>query len=191
MDAEAAKKAAAAAEKPAGAKVQGTGFWQPDNAGEDATKDYTKVTEGSATILFPTANDVFYNPVQEFNRDLSTAILNQFSKIRKEEQLAEIAKKAEKRSKAEASAKERGVAYEHNRAVKQRPRGGNRLDYAGSAACTPPLRASPAAAGHSACGEPNETEPTRHHPNTQTGDLARKAYATRSPQHTNGRPCLA
>jgi len=32
--------------------------------------DSVKVTEGSATILFPNTNEVFYNPVQEFNRDL-------------------------------------------------------------------------------------------------------------------------
>ena len=29
-----------------------------------------EVKEGCATILFPSRNRVFYNPVQEFNRDL-------------------------------------------------------------------------------------------------------------------------
>ena len=29
-----------------------------------------EITEGKAKILFPTANSVFYNPVQCFNRDL-------------------------------------------------------------------------------------------------------------------------
>ena len=29
-----------------------------------------EVKEGHATILFPSRNKVFYNPVQEFNRDL-------------------------------------------------------------------------------------------------------------------------
>lgn len=29
------------------------------------------VTEGAAKIVFPNANEVFYNPVQEFNRDLT------------------------------------------------------------------------------------------------------------------------
>ncbi|CAO3645385.1 unnamed protein product [Cunninghamella echinulata] len=28
---------------------------------------YNTVTEGKATILFPKSNEVFYNPVQEFN----------------------------------------------------------------------------------------------------------------------------
>lgn len=31
---------------------------------------YTVVTEGKAEVLFPSTHDVFYNPVQEFNRDL-------------------------------------------------------------------------------------------------------------------------
>lgn len=31
---------------------------------------YTVVTEGTAEVLFPSSHDVFYNPVQEFNRDL-------------------------------------------------------------------------------------------------------------------------
>ena len=32
--------------------------------------EFDTVTEGAATILFPKTNQVFYNPVQEFNRDL-------------------------------------------------------------------------------------------------------------------------
>lgn len=31
---------------------------------------FTAVTEGKAEVLFPSSHDVFYNPVQEFNRDL-------------------------------------------------------------------------------------------------------------------------
>jgi len=31
----------------------------------------TTVTEGAAKIAFPSSNEVFYNPVQEFNRDLT------------------------------------------------------------------------------------------------------------------------
>ena len=32
--------------------------------------DCVEITEGRAKILFPSSNEVFYNPVQEFNRDL-------------------------------------------------------------------------------------------------------------------------
>lgn len=38
------------------------------------------VKEGKATILFPSANEVFYNPVQEFNRDLTCAVITEFSR---------------------------------------------------------------------------------------------------------------
>lgn len=37
-------------------------------SGQDS--EFDNITEGAATILFPKGNQVFYNPVQEFNRDL-------------------------------------------------------------------------------------------------------------------------
>jgi len=42
-----------------------------------ATK-FNVVTEGKATILQP--ESVFYNPVQEFNRDLTIAVISEFAK---------------------------------------------------------------------------------------------------------------
>lgn len=36
---------------------------------------HVKITEGRASILFPSSNEVFYNPVQEFNRDLRCGCL--------------------------------------------------------------------------------------------------------------------
>nr|XP_003468399.1 tRNA (guanine(26)-N(2))-dimethyltransferase [Cavia porcellus]XP_013006376.1 tRNA (guanine(26)-N(2))-dimethyltransferase [Cavia porcellus] len=41
----------------------------------------TLVTEGAAKIVFPSANEVFYNPVQEFNRDLTCAVITEFARI--------------------------------------------------------------------------------------------------------------
>eukprot|EP00069_Balaena_mysticetus_P005495 bmy_04851T0 len=41
----------------------------------------TTVTEGAAKIVFPSANEVFYNPVQEFNRDLTCAVITEFARI--------------------------------------------------------------------------------------------------------------
>ncbi|XP_036897743.1 tRNA (guanine(26)-N(2))-dimethyltransferase isoform X2 [Sturnira hondurensis] len=41
----------------------------------------TTVTEGAAKIAFPRANEVFYNPVQEFNRDLTCAVITEFARI--------------------------------------------------------------------------------------------------------------
>lgn len=40
-------------------------------ASADLLPGETVVKEGKAAILFPSANEVFYNPVQEFNRDLT------------------------------------------------------------------------------------------------------------------------
>ncbi|XP_043940667.1 tRNA (guanine(26)-N(2))-dimethyltransferase [Protopterus annectens] len=39
----------------------------------------TVITEGSTQILFGSANEVFYNPVQEFNRDLTCAVIATFA----------------------------------------------------------------------------------------------------------------
>lgn len=44
----------------------------PDSAGACGQRPgETVVKEGKASVLFPGANEVFYNPVQEFNRDLT------------------------------------------------------------------------------------------------------------------------
>lgn len=37
---------------------------------ESVLSECVEITEGRAKILFPSRNEVFYNPVQEFNRDL-------------------------------------------------------------------------------------------------------------------------
>ena len=42
------------------------------------SNEFTTVTEGKATILFP-KDQVFYNPVQQFNRDLSVAVIRTWS----------------------------------------------------------------------------------------------------------------
>ncbi|XP_067416599.1 tRNA (guanine(26)-N(2))-dimethyltransferase isoform X2 [Emydura macquarii macquarii] len=41
----------------------------------------TVITEGKAKIIFPNANEVFYNPVQEFNRDLTCAVITEFIRL--------------------------------------------------------------------------------------------------------------
>ena len=38
--------------------------------GSPAPSGFVEITEGRAKILFPSSNEVFYNPVQEVNRDL-------------------------------------------------------------------------------------------------------------------------
>ncbi len=51
-------------------------------------ENFNKVKEGKATVYFhKTKNNVFYNPIQEFNRDLSIAVLNTYSKVNKNKKL--------------------------------------------------------------------------------------------------------
>lgn len=74
-------------------------------ASSEATKSdidvslYNPVTEGKATILFPKNNEVFYNPVQEFNRDMSIAAITTWSKIYFQEKQERIEKKRQNKAK--------------------------------------------------------------------------------------------
>ncbi|KAI7900790.1 N2,N2-dimethylguanosine tRNA methyltransferase [Cokeromyces recurvatus] len=58
----------------------------------DITQFHT-VTEGKATILFPKKNEVFYNPVQQFNRDMSIAAIRTWSEIFNQEKAERLEKK--------------------------------------------------------------------------------------------------
>lgn len=43
--------------------------------------NFNKVTEGKATILFPKEENVFYNPIQQFNRDLSVTAIKAWADL--------------------------------------------------------------------------------------------------------------
>lgn len=60
---------------------------------------YNTVTEGKATILFPKNNEVFYNPVQEFNRDMSIAAITTWSEIYFQEKRDKIERKRATKAK--------------------------------------------------------------------------------------------
>ncbi|XP_056442114.1 tRNA (guanine(26)-N(2))-dimethyltransferase [Gadus chalcogrammus] len=72
------------------AEPQVTASFAPSSERPDTSTDRDKliellpgetvVKEGKAAILFPSANEVFYNPVQEFNRDLTCAVLTEFAR---------------------------------------------------------------------------------------------------------------
>jgi tRNA (guanine26-N2/guanine27-N2)-dimethyltransferase len=72
----------------------------------DADK-YTVISEGKANILFPKENQVFYNPVQQFNRDLSVTCIRAWSEIWAEEK----AKKNKKRKRDEKENEESGKPH--------------------------------------------------------------------------------
>jgi len=57
-----------------------------------APPGFNVITEGQASVLVPKGNKVFYNNVQEFNRDLSICVLSNYGAIRK----AEFEEKAQK-----------------------------------------------------------------------------------------------
>ena len=63
-----------------------------------------EVTEGRATLYFPSQKGVFYNPPQIPNRDLSVLALRRFAEMRQQELIAERAKKAEKAAARAAAA---------------------------------------------------------------------------------------
>lgn len=94
-------------------KVKGIGG-DGDGAGGEAcfvvdTRPFTSVTEGQAEVLFPTTHDVFYNPVQEFNRDLSVAVLRVFAAEYKRGQKESKRKAEEKQKQKEKEIKEEGA----------------------------------------------------------------------------------
>lgn len=49
-------------------------------------QDFLEVKEGSAKILVPREESVFYNPIQQFNRDLSVMVIKAWSEIYSESQ---------------------------------------------------------------------------------------------------------
>lgn len=82
--------------------------------GQDAqvAPKITPVTEGAATILFPSANEVFYNPVQQFNRDLSILGIRAWSKT-----FIDAKREKMQRHSQARSAKKRKMFHENSAAT--------------------------------------------------------------------------
>jgi tRNA (guanine26-N2/guanine27-N2)-dimethyltransferase len=81
--------------------------------------------EGSATIVLPSKETAFLNPVQEFNRDLSTLAIRTWGQIRNEEKKKKFIDNAEKR----ASVKKRKEAKAREKETKRRKlENGNAVD---------------------------------------------------------------
>lgn len=76
--------------------------------------DESAFREGSATIVLPSKETAFLNPVQEFNRDLSTLVIRTWGQVRNEEKrkkfLEGAAKRALNRRKRESKATEKDAA---------------------------------------------------------------------------------
>ncbi|RCK66592.1 tRNA (guanine(26)-N(2))-dimethyltransferase, mitochondrial [Candida viswanathii] len=57
---------------------------QQDLTTTTVSSEFNTVTEGKATILTPKADEVFYNPIQQFNRDLSIMAIQAYDQLRHE-----------------------------------------------------------------------------------------------------------
>lgn len=73
-----------------------------------APAGFQKVTEGKATILFPDTNEVFYNPIQEFNRDISIAAIRTWDEIYQEERAHKLAQKKARKDAINAKRAQEG-----------------------------------------------------------------------------------
>lgn len=64
------------------------------------SQEFNTVQEGKATILTPKQDEVFYNPIQQFNRDLSIMAIKAYDEIRHEKmQAIKKKKKSNKKTK--------------------------------------------------------------------------------------------
>lgn len=70
-------------------------------------------TESSTTILVPKGNTAFLNPVQQYNRDLSIAVIRAWNELRKEEAEARHAKKMQR---LEGKGKKNKKGKQHHKA---------------------------------------------------------------------------
>ncbi|ORY32579.1 N2,N2-dimethylguanosine tRNA methyltransferase-domain-containing protein [Naematelia encephala] len=62
-------------------------------------------TESTTTILVPNENIAFLNPVQQYNRDLSVAVIRAWNELRKEEVDEKVRRKCEVKKKREQEGK--------------------------------------------------------------------------------------
>lgn len=63
------------------------------------SQEFNTVQEGKAMILTPKQDEVFYNPIQQFNRDLSIMVIKAYDEIRHEKIQAIKKKSKNKRTK--------------------------------------------------------------------------------------------
>lgn len=73
-----------------------TNIVQPNST---ISQEFNTVQEGKATILTPKQDEVFYNPIQQFNRDLSIMAIKAYDEIRHEKIQAIKKKNKNKRTK--------------------------------------------------------------------------------------------
>ena len=101
--------------KPALARMAST---TPQVKPGEVPAGYKAHTESSTTILVPDSNTAFLNPVQQYNRDLSIAVIRSWNEMRIEEA---IAKQENKKSKGKGKVKKDVVTEEQPEAGPSKP----------------------------------------------------------------------
>ena len=81
---------------------------------------YKAHTESSTTILVPDSNTAFLNPVQQYNRDLSIAVIRSWNEMRIEEA---VAKQENKKQKGKGKSKKDVAVEEQPEAGPSKPVG--------------------------------------------------------------------
>ena len=87
----------------------------------EVPEGYKAHTESSTTILVPEANTAFLNPVQQYNRDLSIAVIRSWNEMRKEEA---VAKQEYKRQKHNGKGKGKKDVSASNEEAGEQPEAG-------------------------------------------------------------------
>ncbi|RHZ86428.1 hypothetical protein Glove_51g7 [Diversispora epigaea] len=72
---------------------------------DTVVEEFNIITEGNASILFPKDNKVFYNNVQQFNRDVSIAAIRTWSEILSEEKERKANRKLQQDSQIKSESK--------------------------------------------------------------------------------------
>ncbi|KAJ3411518.1 tRNA methyltransferase 1 [Chytridiales sp. JEL 0842] len=94
---------------------------QQEESQRSPPEGFKTISEGLASILVPDTKeaDVFYNPIQEFNRDMSIAVINTWCQVYQDE-LAEKQreKQRKKQAKLAAAAKENNSNETEEEAIK-------------------------------------------------------------------------
>merc|ERR1739844_828206 len=73
--------------------------------------------------MFPSSNEVFYNPVQEFNRDLSSAVIRLFAEEFTQKKKEKLLKRIKKRGVKEAEEKDNAKGSDEEMTDNTEPRG--------------------------------------------------------------------
>lgn len=83
------------------------------------TSKYEHITEGRAHILFPKGNKVFYNPIQQFNRDISILGIRAWSELNESERSKKAKSSGSRKRKSKVEGDDEGAAKKFSKVGEQ------------------------------------------------------------------------